>query len=325
MHRSRHTSRTAAAVVAILALLGALLAPAGAIEPWRLVVRIEGHVESLEPGQTSWAPIFRSRRLNDGALARTQASSAANINLADQTSFRLGPDTEVEMTKFRLTAEGRLVVFNLRFGKIRADVAKALGRQSRFEVRTPNGVLAARGTEFSVTVMPEAELRNLQGKPSPPQAGESGVDGLLAQTGNMVTLIRVYEGVVEASLDGRHPFRLAAGDNAIIHTHGVRMNPPNFPPSQMLPSNDLPPDPRVHNARDHANFYLDWSFHARQQAQFHQRFGGDTQPNGGMPPRGMAGANGAPPPFYNPANVVTPLNNAQGSQPTTGTVNVIVR
>lgn len=328
-HCSRPPCRTTAVLLAALALFGAMLAPAGAIEPWRLVVRIEGRVESLEPGQTSWAPIFRSRRLNDGALARTQASSAANINLADQTSFRLGPNTEVEMTKFQLTAEGRMVVFNLRFGQIRADVAKALGRQSRFEVRTPNGVLAARGTQFSVTVMPEAELRNLQGKPSPPQAGASGVDALLAQTGRMVTLVTVREGVVVASLDGGRPLKLEAGDSAIIGADGILMNPPGFPLNRMLPSDQEPPDPRVRNVQGQASSFQDVGFQSGRREQFRRHFETEMRQTSNtlfdVPLDGMADGMSAPPPFFNPTNIANPLNNTPTSQPNTGTVNVIVR
>lgn len=324
-HRSRPSARTTAVLVATIALFGAMLTPARAIEPWRLVVRLEGRVESLEPGQTSWAPIFRSRRLNDGALARTQASSAANINLADQTSFRLGPNTEVEMTKFSLSAEGRLVVFNLRFGQIRADVAKALGRQSRFEVRTPNGVLAARGTDFSVTVMPEAELRNRQGKASPPQAGAGGVDDLLAQTGRMITLVKVNEGVVVASLDGGRPFSLGPGDTAILDGGGVHTNPPNFPNGQLLPPDEPPPNLEALNIRREASLYGDWAFQMQQQLQVRRRYAGGVLPPPDLPPGGETGGNNGPPPFFDPTNVAAPLSNGGGGAPNTGSVNILVR
>lgn len=325
MRRPSLVPRIAAGIVGVLILLLNTLAPVAAIEAWRLVVRIEGRVESLEPGQASWAPIFRSRRLNDGAMARTQAASTASINLADQSSFRLGPNSEVEMTKFQLTPEGRTVVLNLRFGQIRADVAKALGRQSRFEVRTPNGVLAARGTSYAVTVMPEK------------------------QGGRTITLVRVFEGEVEVSLDGtKKPIRLGPGDHAIVSGSGIQINAPGFPFNQTLPSGDPSPNREVHSAQAAGSTFQSGAFQATQQLQFERTYfegtsgqGGAAGP-GGAP--GQAGTAGGPygpsgdpfegnggdgtPPIYNPSNIGDPIGNTPGGgggTPTTGTVNIIIR
>ena len=146
--------------IVALAAAAVTLAPGrvSGIEAWRVVVRDVGRVESMQPGQASWAPIWRSRVLTDGDLARTQADSRARILLADQSEFAIGASSVVEMTKFQLTPEGRTVLFNLQVGKVRARVARAFGQRSRFEVTTPNGVLAARGTEFFVQQLPAAPV-----------------------------------------------------------------------------------------------------------------------------------------------------------------------
>ncbi len=218
MHR-----RTAAVLLAAF-LIAAL--PVDALEAWRLVVRVSGRVESRQQGQENFSPIWRSRILTDGDLARTGKDSRASIKLADQSEFTIGADTTVEMTKFALTPEGRTVVFNLQVGKVRARVARLLGRQSRFEVHTPNGVLAARGTDFYVEQ----------------QAGaQTGSSGLLAHAGGPValdapgggpagnTIVRVFQGRVLARTPlGTQIFR--AGDSGVLGTNGtIRFNPGGLP------------------------------------------------------------------------------------------------
>ncbi len=185
--------------------------PAPALDPWRLVVRVDGRVESLHPGQSDWSPIWRSRILSDGDRARTLQNSNARVKLADQSEFTIGPDTEVEMTRFSLTPESRTVLFNLKIGQIQASVAKALNRASRFEVTTPNGVLAARGTEFTVR-----------------------------QTADD-TFLEVAHGRVDVTTArGHRTFR--AGDAGAINRHGFIQ----FNPGAALPA--APPLTRVHRA-----------------------------------------------------------------------------
>lgn len=321
------------AAVGLLALLGAIVAapPALAIEPWRIVVRVQGRVESLEPGQTSWAPIFRSRRLNDGASARTLTESVANINLADQSSFRIGPNSEVEMTKFELTPQGRTIVFTLRAGKVQADVARLLGKQSRFEVKTPNGVLAARGTQFSVTVMKESELRSLQQTESRPQASIANVDGvdLLAQNDPYVTLVAVHEGTVTGRAIGVHrAFNLQPGDRAILGVQTLQINPPHFPQVQLIPPNRRAPSIQTQRTEQQANNFQDTAHRQRMSDQFTRQYnhelgaadgrhGGTTGPaggDGGVNNNAIGGTTvGGTPPLFNPTNTQNPLTNTLNS------------
>ena len=52
MRRSNRSLRSVIATcITTWALLTTSLRPAVAIEPWRIVVRVQGRVESLEPGQ----------------------------------------------------------------------------------------------------------------------------------------------------------------------------------------------------------------------------------------------------------------------------------
>lgn len=244
-----------------LALVGVLtaLSMAYALEPWRIVVRVQGDVKSKESGQPDFSPIFRSRRLGDGSEARTGADGLATINLADQSVCRMAPNSWVEMTQFHLTPEGRNVVFFLKYGKIQADVAKFFGKQNTFEVKTPNGVLAARGTDFSVTLADASEIPQLKKQAPRPQASQANIDGALAQAGSVVTLARVYDGKVRTqSLDGKFTVTLQAGDRAIIGVNFIILNPPYFPNGMMMPpAHELRTPVLVQQMQFQANSYQD--------------------------------------------------------------------
>lgn len=231
-------------LVLTLVAVAALTLPAASLEPWRMVVRVKGRVESQRGGQQTWDPIFRSRVLSDGDFARTRDDSRAFIRLADGSQFTVGAATQVEMTRFTLTPEGRTVVFNLLLGRVRARVAKSFGSEGRFEVRTPNGVLAAHGTEFYVD--------HVTDESAPPTSGSSLLacaGGPVADAGGSprgLTNFIVYDGIVEV-IAGRHTHRFYPGDFGSIRPDGrILVNPPGFGLFSSLagPDADLHPGPR---------------------------------------------------------------------------------
>jgi hypothetical protein len=305
----------------LIGLLAAVTAAQAAVDDWRVVVRVKGDVDSKEYGQTEWQPIFRSRRLQENAEARTGPTGVANINLKDQSSFRLAPSSEVAMTRFELTPEGRTVVFTLKVGRVQANVAKFFGKQSRFEVRTPNGVLAARGTEFSVTVMKQSELLRLQGQPSKPQASAANVDGLdmLAASDPEVTLVSVSEGTVVGTMtEGKKKFLFHPGDNGIFAFGTVMVNPPNFPKGVMIPPSHPAPDPTTHAAIAQASNFQDPAHQVSVEQQFNRELGQYpefapytastsvfTSPFSSI----GGGSTVVTPPLFNPSNIQEPLSN----------------
>jgi FecR protein len=201
------------------------LSPASGLDSWRVVVRDSGKLESLQPGQSSWSPVWRSRVLTNGDLARTKAASRARVLLADQSQFTIGADTVVEMTRFELSPSGRTVLFRLQVGKIRATVAKALGAESRFEVSTPNGVLAARGTEFYVEQFaPPAVASQLI------ELATAGAFDFLAADPPAPAAGTTYVRVMSGRVSLQSPLgnaMIGPGGSALFGTHaGVQLNAP---------------------------------------------------------------------------------------------------
>lgn len=147
MKRARALLAAAAAGVLCLGAAGALAAapaPAGTVTfvAGEATRKAGGKVEKLAVGK----PVFQ------GDLLETQRRTRLEVKLADQSVIRLGPSSkaEVQAAAFGKSVEDRNVSAKLLVGKVWANVAKAVGGEQRFEVKTENAVAGVRGTTFRV-------------------------------------------------------------------------------------------------------------------------------------------------------------------------------
>jgi hypothetical protein len=87
-----------------------------------------------------------------GDVLETRRRTRLEVKLADQSLLRLGPLSRavVQSASFGASVEDRTVSAKLLVGQVWANVAKAVGGQARFEVRTENAVAGVRGTTFRV-------------------------------------------------------------------------------------------------------------------------------------------------------------------------------
>ncbi len=88
----------------------------------------------------------------EGDALETQKRTRLEVKLADGSVLRLGPSSkaDVQAASFGKSVEERKVTAKLLVGKVWANVAKAVGGEQRFEVRTENAVAGVRGTTFRV-------------------------------------------------------------------------------------------------------------------------------------------------------------------------------
>ena len=142
-------ARLLSAAVAVAALLAsdaaaAAGAPAGTVTflAGEATRAAGGKAERLEVGK----PVFQ------GDLLETQRRTRLEVKLADQSVIRLGPSSKAEVSAaaFGKTVEERNVSAKLVVGKVWANVAKAVGGEQKFEVKTENAVAGVRGTTFRV-------------------------------------------------------------------------------------------------------------------------------------------------------------------------------
>ncbi|MGB8930693.1 MAG: FecR family protein, partial [Anaeromyxobacteraceae bacterium] len=87
-----------------------------------------------------------------GDVLETQRRTRLEVKLADQSVLRLGPVARVDLTaaSFGRSVEERQVSAKLKVGSVWAKVAKTVGGEARFEVKTENAVAGVRGTTFRV-------------------------------------------------------------------------------------------------------------------------------------------------------------------------------
>ncbi len=120
------------------------------------IVSYTGNVQVLE-SRPDREPIARSIKvgllLKRGDIVRTGAESECLLRMSDETQVQLSANTSLQITQIAQEADGtRDVRMRVGIGRLWANVAKLLTRESSFQVETPLLTVAVRGTLFEVEV-----------------------------------------------------------------------------------------------------------------------------------------------------------------------------
>ena len=184
---------------AVLFVVSAATIVFAANQDWKLVIRVNGDVQSQTAQDPAWHTIWQSQVLKNGDKAKTGSDSRAKIRLADQTVITVGEKTVVQMSEFSMDKDSRKANFKLFSGKIRLNVGKFFsGSNTDIKVETPSAVLAARGTDFYVEQEKDTK-----------------------QSGFMSPLtVMVFEGAVNVNTTGQN-FYVNAGDAFILGSNGI--------------------------------------------------------------------------------------------------------
>jgi hypothetical protein len=166
---------------AVLLLLTAGAVAAGT-QAW-VVARVNfyiGEAAARKAGTEAWARVALKQPLFSGDAVRTAAESRLELRLEDESVVRIGEDSELEVSKGTLAdlAAGGPTQAKLKRGRIWSNVRRMASDQGGLTVSTPTVVAAIRGTVFRIEV-PEEDL----------------------------TVLRVYEGAVEARENTQTPVR----------------------------------------------------------------------------------------------------------------------
>ena len=114
-------------------------------------VSVQGTVESLRVGETQWQPVKLNDAFRPGDTIRVQERSRADLSLLNQSILRLNANTTITLEAPKAQRTG---VVDLVRG---AAHFFARGPNS-LEVKTPFTVAGVRGTEFFITLEPQATL-----------------------------------------------------------------------------------------------------------------------------------------------------------------------
>jgi hypothetical protein len=112
---------------------------------WVIVVRVDGDVDTREEGQNRWEPVFHKRRLNDLAKVRISEHAKAILSFPDGSELHLKGPVEVRFIDSSYPCYDISKVIDMRARKVGHSILLFFGKQYRFEVKHPNGIIGARG------------------------------------------------------------------------------------------------------------------------------------------------------------------------------------
>ncbi len=142
-------------VACVVALVGAsVVSSVQAAEAGKAVVRsIRGSAQYAEGGQ--WLPLKVGQLLKPGSSIRTANESQVDLFM-DQNGpvVRLVENTTLGIDKLNYEVTGIDTVIetqlDLKSGRV-LGIVKKLAHNSKYEIKTPNGVAGIRGTEYDVS------------------------------------------------------------------------------------------------------------------------------------------------------------------------------
>src|SRR5262245_46082056 len=193
-----HTLRLRSVSVGLVALL--VLAAWGSAQAQMQpasaeLQRVVGRVDLMPKGQTAWTQASVGARLVEGDQIRALANSSADLFLPDGSTILIAENTRFAVTKLDYDANNRDrdASFHVVAGKVRAQVSQAAvsvvrARQSNFNISTPSGVAAVRGTIVVLAYNPTTQETLTYVFPSPGHAVSAARVTFVSKTGQSVTV-----------------------------------------------------------------------------------------------------------------------------------------
>ncbi len=125
-----------------------------------LVTFIKGIVSIRSTGAEEWQKLHLNDKITQGNWIRTSGQGAIEITFENHFSVLLRPNTTIEITAARKKSAIYLMYkLFLDIGKTISKIKQSTGKETRFEIKTPSAVAAARGTEFRAGVDPDVTTR----------------------------------------------------------------------------------------------------------------------------------------------------------------------
>jgi len=143
-------------VLVLSILVAATLISCGSSDSVLTILSItEGDVSVMKAGTGSWIEAQVGTSLEVGDSIKTGDNSSAEITFFDGSTIELEAGTEIEITSLDTSAETGSTTITLEqmIGNTISRVTKILDPASRYEVETPTGVVAVRGSAMQVYVI----------------------------------------------------------------------------------------------------------------------------------------------------------------------------
>lgn len=114
---------------------------------------VNGSTEALLAPNAQWQTASVGQQITAGGGVKTGLNSRARLDINDGTIVRVAPETQFTLETFSPDLANPTTLFLLEAGKVFIQVTKELGTGS-FELKTPSGVAAVRGSLMAVEYYP---------------------------------------------------------------------------------------------------------------------------------------------------------------------------
>jgi hypothetical protein len=140
-----------------IALLLALALPGAAAPIHALVFSVSGAAEFSPPGSSNFSPLHKGDHLAVGSVVRTGDDGIAVLVTTPGSAVQVGNDSIVKLNDLAFAKSGsdvkqRMAQLHLTSGVVSALIDPRTPKITDFQIQTPQGVAAARGTFFAVLV-----------------------------------------------------------------------------------------------------------------------------------------------------------------------------
>ncbi len=128
---------------------------------------VSGQVTVQRSGQGAFVPILAGAGIKSGDVVQTGAHSTADFAWPDGTRWKMAPDSRlvIQNAQSNPLKSNETSRFRLESGQVLLRVAKKMVPNSRFEIETPNVVVALRSAVLNVAIDKGAtQIQVLQGR-----------------------------------------------------------------------------------------------------------------------------------------------------------------
>jgi hypothetical protein len=142
-------------ILVVSVLMASTLVSCGSTESTLTILSItEGSVSVMKAGTGSWIEAQVGMSLEVGDSIKTGDDSSAEITFFDGSTMELQAGTEIEIASLGISTTGSTTItLEQTIGNTISRVTKILDPASRYEVETPTGVVAVRGSAMQVYVI----------------------------------------------------------------------------------------------------------------------------------------------------------------------------
>lgn len=116
------------------------------------VSSVSGTVTYAATGAGSFSPLTAGAEIPIGSRVRTGSDGTAVIVVVSGAAMQVSENSDVTIEAMSSDAAKRKALVSLRTGTVSALIDPKRSKQTDFKIQTPQGVAAARGTFYGVTV-----------------------------------------------------------------------------------------------------------------------------------------------------------------------------